>query len=94
MESIGLIATDLDGTLIGSVDESRVFSQAHPGAVYLHQGDGYVVEELDESVGAVVEALARNGVADRTLIIISSDNGPWLIKNKDFTDGQLPADEP
>ena len=39
---------------------------------------GDVVEELDESVGAVVDALARNGVADETLIIISSDNGPWF----------------
>lgn len=39
---------------------------------------GDVVEELDESVGAVVDALARNGVAKDTLIIISSDNGPWF----------------
>jgi len=39
---------------------------------------GDVVEELDESVGAVVDALVRNGVADETLIIISSDNGPWF----------------
>jgi len=39
---------------------------------------GDVVEELDESVGAVVDALARNGVAEDTLIIISSDNGPWF----------------
>jgi len=39
---------------------------------------GDVVEELDESVGAVVDALERNGVAEETLIIISSDNGPWF----------------
>lgn len=32
---------------IGTVDEGRAFSQAHPGAVYLHQGDGYLVESLD-----------------------------------------------
>ncbi len=38
---------DEHGEIIGSVDEGRAFSQAHPGAVYLHQGDGYVVEELD-----------------------------------------------
>ena len=34
------------GALLGTVDEGRVFSQAHPGAVYLHQGDGYVIEDL------------------------------------------------
>ena len=39
---------------------------------------GDVVEELDESVGTVVDALVRNGVAEKTLIIISSDNGPWF----------------
>ena len=34
------------GNLLGTVDEGRAFSQCHPGAVYLHQGDAYVVEEL------------------------------------------------
>ncbi len=38
---------DETGEIVGSVDESRAFSQAHPGAVYLHQGDSLVVEELD-----------------------------------------------
>ena len=35
------------GTLLGTVDEDRAFSQCHEGAVYLHQGDGYLVEMLD-----------------------------------------------
>ncbi len=35
------------GELLGSIDEERAFSQCHPGAIYLHQGDSYVVEELD-----------------------------------------------
>ena len=34
---------------IGTLDASRVYRDGHPGAVYLHQGDSYVVEELDES---------------------------------------------
>jgi DEAD/DEAH box helicase domain-containing protein len=33
--------------LLGTVDEGRAFSQTHPGAVYLHQGDSYVVDRLD-----------------------------------------------
>ena len=32
---------------IGTVESARVFEQAHPGAVYLHQGDAYLVTELD-----------------------------------------------
>jgi arylsulfatase A len=39
---------------------------------------GDVVEDLDCSVGEVVAALRANGVADNTLILIASDNGPWF----------------
>ena len=38
---------------------------------------GDVIEELDWSVGQVVKTLKEAGVADNTLIIFSSDNGPW-----------------
>lgn len=38
---------------------------------------GDVVEELDWSVGEVLKALARNGLAENTLVVFSSDNGPW-----------------
>jgi len=39
---------------------------------------GDVVEQLDASVGTVLDALARLGVDERTLVVFSSDNGPWL----------------
>jgi arylsulfatase A-like enzyme len=39
---------------------------------------GDVVEELDESVGAVLDALEQSGVAANTLVVVSSDNGPWF----------------
>ena len=35
------------GDLLGSVDEDRAFTQCHEGAVHLHQGDTFVVEELN-----------------------------------------------
>lgn len=37
-----------------------------------------VVQELDDSVGRVLDALERAGVADDTLVVFTSDNGPWL----------------
>ncbi|HSG78307.1 MAG TPA: DEAD/DEAH box helicase [Acidimicrobiia bacterium] len=52
---------DTEGALVGSVDEGRVFSQAHPGAVYLHQGEGYVVEELHLGDRMVVAARREVG---------------------------------
>jgi len=43
------------GRLLGTVDPASSHSQAHEGAVYLHQGASYVVERLDleESVALV-----------------------------------------
>lgn len=37
---------------------------------------GDVVEELDDSTGQILEALRRSGLAEKTLVIFSSDNGP------------------
>jgi DEAD/DEAH box helicase domain-containing protein len=35
------------GELLGTVDEGRAYAQIHPGAVYLQQGEQYVVQELN-----------------------------------------------
>ncbi len=40
---------------------------------------GDVIEELDWSVGEVVKALKKNGLEENTLVVFTSDNGPWLI---------------
>jgi DEAD/DEAH box helicase domain-containing protein len=43
------------GRLLGTVDNSSAHAQAHTGAVYLHQGESYVVEllDLEEAVALV-----------------------------------------
>lgn len=43
---------------------------------------GDVVEELDWSVGQILDTLRREGVAENTLVFFSSDNGPWLVMNQ------------
>lgn len=35
-----------DGRLLGTIDSARARSQVHPGAVYLHRGESFVVREL------------------------------------------------
>lgn len=35
------------GALLGTVDDASVFWLAHPGAVYLHGGESYLVRDLD-----------------------------------------------
>jgi arylsulfatase A len=39
---------------------------------------GDVIQEIDWSVGEVMAALKRNGIDQNTLVIFTSDNGPWL----------------
>src|SRR5688572_7509925 len=41
---------------------------------------GDTVEEIDDSTGRVLDALAELKIDDRTLVIFTSDNGPWLAK--------------
>lgn len=40
---------------------------------------GDVMMELDWSVGEVMRALRQKGVEENTLIVFSSDNGPWQV---------------
>ena len=40
---------------------------------------GDVVEEIDASVGQILETLRRMGLDNNTLVVFSSDNGPWLV---------------
>ena len=39
---------------------------------------GDVIEEIDWSVGEILKALDETGLAEKTLVVFSSDNGPWL----------------
>ncbi|SHN08000.1 arylsulfatase [Cyclobacterium lianum] len=39
---------------------------------------GDVIMEIDWSVGQVIDALKSAGIEDNTLVIFTSDNGPWL----------------
>src|SRR5258708_567342 len=51
---------------------SARFRGKSPRGLY---GDG--VEEVDWSVGEVLRALKQNGLEQNTLVMFSSDNGPW-----------------
>ncbi|MDA8634268.1 sulfatase [Verrucomicrobiales bacterium] len=39
---------------------------------------GDVIEEIDWSVGQVLETLRKTGLDKNTVVVFSSDNGPWL----------------
>lgn len=52
---------------------SAEFEGTSPRGLY-----GDVIEEIDWSVGQITKTLDRLGLSDNTLVIFTSDNGPWL----------------
>ncbi len=57
--------------LAASVD----FKGKSKGGLY-----GDVIEELDFNVGRVLDRVKELGLDERTYVIFTSDNGPWLIR--------------
>ncbi|MFP6887411.1 MAG: sulfatase, partial [Opitutales bacterium] len=53
---------------------------------------GDVIEEIDFNVGRILDSVKKLGLEKNTYVLFTSDNGPWLIKNKDLADGHLPGD--
>ena len=43
---------------------------------------GDAIEELDDSTGRLLDLLKELGLDERTLVIYTSDNGPWSIKGE------------
>ncbi len=43
---------------------------------------GDVTEEIDYGVGQILSTLRREGLAENTFVVFTSDNGPWLIFNE------------
>ena len=51
---------------------SPAFEDHSAGGIY-----GDVIEEIDDAVGMVLDTLDRLGLSDNTLVVFTSDNGPW-----------------
>ncbi|WP_420630310.1 sulfatase [Candidatus Leptofilum sp.] len=75
------------------VHASSNFAGTSHGGTY-----GDCVQELDWSIGEIVRKLDEHGLTENTLIIFTSDNGPWFEgnpgyhrgrKNNSFDGGQM-----
>lgn len=56
---------------------SKAFSGTSRRGTY-----GDVIEEIDWSVGQILQTLRDEGLAENTLVFFTSDNGPWLVFNQ------------
>jgi arylsulfatase A-like enzyme len=48
-----------------------------------------VVKEVDHSVGRILSRLDTLGIAGNTLVIFTSDNGPWKMSNLDLAENSM-----
>jgi arylsulfatase len=69
------------------LDASKQFKGKSKRGLY-----GDVIEEIDFNVGRIIDAIQEMGVAENTYVLYTSDNGPWLSKNRNHQDGHLPSD--
>jgi len=66
---------------------TAVHTPIHPGAAFAGKSAngrfGDWVEEVDWSVGRVLDTLRELKLDRHTLVVFTSDNGPWLVKGAD-----------
>lgn len=66
---------------------TAVHTPIHPGKAFQDSSQngrfGDWVQEVDWSVGRVLDTLRELKLDENTLVVFTSDNGPWLIKGPD-----------
>ncbi|MEH0147419.1 DEAD/DEAH box helicase [Corynebacterium sp. Q4381] len=72
-----------DGRLLGTVDAVRAMSQVHDGAVYIHQGEHFVVDtlDLDDHVALVAPETPDYSTQARSTTDITILGSPSAIVN-------------
>ena len=76
------ISLVLDGTVLGTMERWRAMQSAHDGAVYLHRGQGFVVQKLD--LDAMRAELAKQETDYYTQPILQSvlEPGPAQLQKQ------------
>ena len=80
--AVDFIARHKDGPFFLYVPHAMVHVPLHVSDKFRGKSGyglfGDVMMEVDWSVGEILGALKKNGVDNNTLVVFSSDNGPWL----------------
>jgi arylsulfatase A-like enzyme len=86
-EAVGFIRANKDRPFFLYLPHTAVHTPIHPGAKVRGRSAngrfGDWVEEVDGSVGRVLDTLRDLKLAESTLVVFTSDNGPWLVKGAD-----------
>jgi arylsulfatase A-like enzyme len=86
-EAVDFIGRHKDQPFYLYYAHNAVHTPIWPGAAFAGKSQngrfGDWVEEVDWSVGQVLDALRTQGLDKDTIVIFTSDNGPWLTKGAD-----------
>lgn len=86
-EALTFIRTNREKPFFLYLPHTAVHVPIYPGAAFAGKSDngrfGDWVEELDGSVGRVLDTLRELKLDHNTLVVFTSDNGPWLVKGAD-----------
>jgi len=86
-EAVAFIRENRNGPFFLYLPHTAVHVPIYPGERFQGKSQngryGDWVEEVDWSVGRVLDTLRELNLGARTLVIFSSDNGPWLSKGAD-----------
>jgi len=86
-EAVKFITANKDKPFFLYFPHTAVHVPIHPGKAFEGKSAngrfGDWVEEVDWSVGRVLDTLRQLKLDSRTLVLFTSDNGPWLVKGKD-----------
>ena len=86
-EAIRFITKNRDNPFFLYLPHTAIHTPIHPGAAFRGKsGNGQVgdwIEEVDWSTGRVLATLREHQLAENTLVVFTSDNGPWLVKGAD-----------
>jgi arylsulfatase A len=85
-EAVKFIREQKDGPFFLYLAHTAVHVPLHPGAAFRGKSAngtyGDWVEEADASVGRVLDTLRELKLEENTLVLFTSDNGPWLTQGK------------
>jgi len=86
-EAVDFITRSKDQPFYLYFAHNAVHTPIWPGAAFAGKSQngrfGDWVEEVDWSVGQVLDTLRAQGLDKDTLVVFTSDNGPWLVKGTD-----------
>jgi arylsulfatase A-like enzyme len=86
-EAVGFLRANKDRPFFLYLPHTAVHTPIHAGTRFRGKSAngrfGDWVEEVDWSVGRILDTLGELKLAGNTLVIFTSDNGPWLIKKAD-----------